>query len=78
MSFGFSPIKWLDSENGKLRTLKEVALREISFGVMYAAYPETNSNTYMRGFMKRKIDIEVVNEILEKEELTEEDLTAIK
>jgi HK97 family phage prohead protease len=78
MSFGFRPIKWADTENGKLRTLKEVKLDEVSYGVTYAAYLETNSQTYMRGFMKRKIDIESINEILEKEELTEEDLTALK
>jgi hypothetical protein len=79
MSFGFRPIKWLDSENGKLRTLKEVQLEEVSFGVTFPAYPETNSQAYMRGFMKRKIDIESINEILEKEEkLTEEDLTALQ
>jgi HK97 family phage prohead protease len=78
MSFGFIPVKWQDSENGKVRTLKEVKLDEVSYGVVYAAYPETNSQTYMRGFMKRKIDIEVINEILEKEELTEEDVTALQ
>jgi HK97 family phage prohead protease len=78
MSFAFSPLKWEDSNNGKLRTLKEVALREISFGVMYAAYPETNSQTYLRGFMKRKIDIESINEILEKDELEKGELTALQ
>jgi HK97 family phage prohead protease len=78
MSFGFIPVKWQDSESGKLRTLKEVMLNEVSYGVTYAAYPETNSQTYMRGFMKRKIDIEAVNEILEKEELTKEDITALQ
>jgi HK97 family phage prohead protease len=78
MSFGFRPIKWEDTESGKVRTLKEVQLDEVSFGVPYAAYQETNSQTYMRGFMKRKINIESINEILEKEELTEEDLTALR
>jgi HK97 family phage prohead protease len=78
MSFGFRPVKWSDSENGKLRTLKEVHLDEVSYGVIYAAYPETNSQTYLRGFMKRKIDIESINEILEKEELTEDDLTVLQ
>jgi HK97 family phage prohead protease len=78
MSFGFIPVKWEDGENGKIRTLKEVKLDEVSFGVPYAAYPETNSQTFMRGFMKRKIDIEAINEILSKEELTEEDLTALQ
>jgi HK97 family phage prohead protease len=78
MSFAFRPIKWQDAENGKLRTLKEVQLEEVSYGVTFPAYPETNSQTYMRGFMKRKIDIETINEILEKEELTEEDVTALQ
>jgi HK97 family phage prohead protease len=78
MSFGFLPIKWDDSNNGKLRTLKEVALQEVSFGVTFPAYPETNSQTYLRGFKRMKIDIESINEILEKEELKEEDLTALK
>jgi HK97 family phage prohead protease len=78
MSFGFRPVKWQDSDNGKLRTLKEVQLDEVSFGVPYAAYPETNSQTYMRGFMKRKIDIESVNEILEKDELTDGDLIELR
>jgi hypothetical protein len=32
----------------------------------------------MRGFMKRNIDIESVNEILEKDELTEEDIAVLK
>jgi HK97 family phage prohead protease len=79
MSFGFIPIKWEDTESGKLRTLKEVKLDEVSYCVSYPAYPETNSQTYMRKiFMKRKIDIESIAEILEKEELTEEDLTALQ
>jgi HK97 family phage prohead protease len=78
MSFGFIPVKYQDSENGKLRTLKEIALDEVSFGVMYAAYPETNSQTYLRGFKRMKIDIESINEILEKEELTKDELTALQ
>jgi HK97 family phage prohead protease len=78
MSFGFRPIKWQDTDDGKQRTLKEVQLEEVSYGVTFPAYPETNSKLYMRGFMKRKIDIETVNEILEKEELTEEDVTALQ
>jgi HK97 family phage prohead protease len=78
MSFAFHPVKWQDLEDGKLRILREVKLDEVSFGVHYAAYPETDSQAFMRGFMKRKIDIESINAILEKEELTEEDLTALK
>jgi hypothetical protein len=78
MSFGFIPVKWNDADNGKLRTLKEVKLDEVSYGVTYAAYPETNSQTYMRGFMKRKINIDLINEILEKDALAGEDLTALQ
>jgi HK97 family phage prohead protease len=79
MSFGFVPIQWEDSDSGKLRTLKEVRLEEVSFGVTFPAYPETNSQTYIRNiFMKRKIDIENIISVLEKEELTEEDLTVLQ
>jgi HK97 family phage prohead protease len=78
MSFGFIPVKWQDTDNGKLRTLKEVKLLEVSYGVIFPAYPETNSQVAMRGFKRMKIDIETINEILEKEELTEEDLTALQ
>jgi HK97 family phage prohead protease len=78
MSFGFMPIKWLD--NGQTRTLKEVKLKEISFGVAFPAYPETFSQTAMRGLkkamkiIKRTIDFEALNAILEKEELTDDDI----
>jgi hypothetical protein len=78
MSFGFRPVKWEDSENGKLRTLKEVQLEEVSYGVTFPAYPETNSQTYLRGFKRMKIDNESINEILEKEELTEDDLAVLQ
>jgi HK97 family phage prohead protease len=77
LSFGFSPVK---TESGKnnIKILKEVKLHEISFCVPFAAYPETNSQTYLRGFMKRNIDIESINEILEKEELTEEEIVQLQ
>jgi HK97 family phage prohead protease len=77
MSFGFLPLKWEDSNNGKLRTLKEVKLDEVSFCVSYPAYPETNS-VIRKIFMKRNIDINNLSSILEKEELTEEDITALQ
>jgi HK97 family phage prohead protease len=76
LSFGFLPVK--QEIRGNERYLKEVNLKEVSFCVSSPAYPETNSQTYLRGFMKRKIDIDSINEILEKEELTEEDLTALQ
>jgi HK97 family phage prohead protease len=78
MSFGFNPIKWEDSENGKLRTLKEVQLLEVSYGVTFPAYPETTSLTYLRGLKEMNIDVEKLNEILEKEELLDEDKAFIK
>jgi HK97 family phage prohead protease len=78
MSFGFIPIKWQDTENGKLRTLKEVKLEEVSFGVTNPAYPETNSQTYMRGFKRMKIDYEKLNTLLEKEELTDDEIVELQ
>ncbi|MDR1926605.1 MAG: HK97 family phage prohead protease, partial [Endomicrobium sp.] len=79
MSFGFIPIKWVDTENNKSRTLKEVALQEVSFGVPYAAYPETDSQAFIRkNIMKRTIDIENLNELLEKETLTEDEITQLQ
>jgi HK97 family phage prohead protease len=82
MSFGFMPIKWLD--NGQTRTLKEVKLEEVSFGVTFPAYSETFSQTAMRGLkktmkiIKRTIDFEALNAILEKEELTEDDIKQLE
>jgi HK97 family phage prohead protease len=78
MSFGFCPVKWVDSENGKLRTLKEVRLFEISFGVPFPAYEKTDSKTYMRGFKKMKTNIDDINAVLEKEELTENDIEILR
>ena len=78
MSFGFTPVKFEDTENGKTRTLKEVKLHEVSYGVTFPAYPETTSITYMRGLNKMNIDIEQLNEILEKDKLIDEDKQVIK
>jgi HK97 family phage prohead protease len=78
MSFGFIPVKWTDSDKGKTRTLKEVELLECSFGVTFPAYPETNSQTFMRGFMKNNIDIENINQILEKDNLEKSDIEILK
>jgi HK97 family phage prohead protease len=75
MSFGFIPVKWDDTNNGKTRTLREVELKEISFGVAFPAYPETNSNAFVR---KINMDLEKLNALLEKEELTEEELGELK
>ena len=80
MSFGFTPVKWEDVDNGKniIRTLKEVQLHEVSFGVIYAAYPETTSVTHLRGLQKTGINIETLNEVLEKDSLEETDKLTIK
>ena len=78
MSFGFLPIKFEDNMKNKTRTLKEVKLEEVSFAVLYPAYPETTSVTYMRGLEKNDIDIEKLNEVLEKEQLINDDKTIIQ
>jgi HK97 family phage prohead protease len=74
MSFGFRPIKWTDENNE--RTLREVALEEVSFCVPFPAYEETDSKI-LRGFLRMKIDSDVVNEILEKEEPDEKDIAVL-
>jgi hypothetical protein len=75
MSFGFRPIKWTDENNE--RTLREVALEEVSFCVPFPAYEETDSKI-LRGFLRMKIDIDTVNELLEKETLNEADIAVLK
>jgi HK97 family phage prohead protease len=75
MSFGFSPVKWRDE--GKERTLLEVNLSEVSFCVPFAAYPETDSKV-LRGLKRMDIDIEKINEILEKDTPTEDDIAVLK
>ena len=78
MSFGFIPIKYEEDEKGKTRTLKEVQLLEVSFGVTFPAYPETNSLTYMRNIEEKNINIEQLNEVLGKENLQDNDKIIIK
>lgn len=75
MSFGFIPVKWRDE--GKERTLLEVNLQEVSFCVPFAAYPETGSKV-LRGLKRMNIDIEKINEILEKEQFTDDDIAVLK
>jgi HK97 family phage prohead protease len=78
MSFGFTPIKWEDSESGKKRTLKEVQLHEVSFGVTFPAYQETTSVTYMRNMENRKINVEKLDEILGKDDFDDNDKSEIQ
>jgi HK97 family phage prohead protease len=77
MSFGFSPVKWRTGGDGTERTLLEVNLREVSFCVPFAAYPETGSKI-LRGLKRMDIDIEKLNEILEKERPDEDDIAVLK
>jgi HK97 family phage prohead protease len=77
MSFGFIPVKWTDENH--TRTLKEVILDEVSYGVTYAAYPDTYSETFLRSYMNRRnIDIDSIEELLEKETLTKEEVTQLR
>ncbi len=76
MSFGFMPIKHTDK--GSLRTLTEVALKEVSFGVLMPAYSETSSAAQLRSIMEvRKVDINVLTEILAKETIEDADKEVI-
>jgi len=78
MSFGFTPVKWEDSNGGKLRTLKEVKLHEVSFGVIFPAYPDTTSVTHLRKLQELNIDAEKLNEALEKDSLDDNDKLIVK
>jgi len=77
MSFGFTPIKWIEDEKGKLRTLKECQLHEVSFGVTFPAFPKTNSQI-LRGLEKNNINIERLNEALDKNTFDDNDKNTIK
>lgn len=88
VSFGFNVIKdnWISngSEKPALRELNEVRCFEISVGVAFPAYPDSNSECSMRAlFLKRDIDIEKLTAILTrldgKEKIeNEEDVETIK
>jgi HK97 family phage prohead protease len=81
MSFGFYPVVWENEEGGKVRRLQEIVLDEVSFGVTYPAYSETTSQTHIRyqhRLMKRSIDVEAINTLLDKETLSDEDKAQIK
>lgn len=76
MSFGFMPVKHKDE--GHLRTLTEVALKEVSFGVLMPAYAETNSAAQLRTILEvRKVDIDALTEILAKDNLEDADKEVI-
>lgn len=81
MSFGFSPVKYEDQ--GNTRTLKEVKLHEISFGVPFPAYAETTSMVFTRSwFQKRGLELDKLSSVLEKAEdnkaITKEDEEILK
>ncbi|MDR0411252.1 MAG: HK97 family phage prohead protease [Treponema sp.] len=81
MSFGF--ISWDVENKGNIRYLKSVQLEEVSFCVSHPAYREATSVAYKRykrslAMVKRKIDVDVLNDILVKETLTEDDLLIVK
>jgi HK97 family phage prohead protease len=81
MSFGFYPVIWEYCDSSKVRRLQEIVLEEVSFGVTYPAYPETTSQTHIRSqhrLMKRSIDVEAINTLLDKETLSDADKTQIK
>ncbi|MCL2381325.1 MAG: HK97 family phage prohead protease [Treponema sp.] len=74
MSFGFFPVKYEDDAGKKTRYLKEVKLVEVSFGVIYPAYTSTTSQTRRL----EELDLEKLDEILEKQELAEEDMIFLR
>lgn len=76
MSFGFQPIsqKITALPDGMERCdLLEVKLIEVSFGVVFPAYPETDVNAQMRAAMKRRnVALDGLAEVLAAPTLTEE------
>lgn len=73
MSFGFSPVKYEDK--GNIRTLNEVKLYEVSFGVSFPAYAETNSEVYKRSLLE--VAEEITETIHERKEYTEDEISKI-
>jgi len=78
MSFGFTAVKCMYDRESDTRTLKEVRLHEVSFGVPFPAYTETTSQAYTRGLEKRNIDAERLNAVLEKDEFLDADRQVIR
>ena len=78
LSFGFYLLKFQDDIKGKTRTLQECQLIEISYGVPFPAYEETNSISYMRGLEKVNINLESLNQTLEKDNFDDNDKINIK
>jgi HK97 family phage prohead protease len=80
LSFGFMPKKYRE-ENNKLY-LEEGELFEVSFGVSFPAYKDTNTvierSVGMKSLVKREIDADKLKEILDKEELSEEEIEEVK
>lgn len=80
LSFGFSIIKQdygTEEVNGRsveTHTLKEVRLYEVSYGVTFPAYPETNASARnIRG-----IDLSALNSALNHETLTTDDEALVR
>jgi HK97 family phage prohead protease len=77
LSFGFVPVK--QEIRGSERFLKEVQLREISFAVPNPAYEETFAYTRNSVMEKRNVDMDLLTELLAKEEkFSEEEVTQLE
>jgi HK97 family phage prohead protease len=76
MSFGFQAIKEENTvlPDGKIRRdLKEVKLIEVSFGVVFPAYPETDASAQMRAALQRRgLNLDGLAEVLATPTLTDE------
>jgi HK97 family phage prohead protease len=80
LSFMFCPIR-AEKDAYNVRWLKEVELREISFCVPFPAYQETDSSAYLRRMSvmnKRNINVDSISQLLDKEELTEDDVNQVR
>ena len=84
MSFGFRAIRTNQTQTpdgDPLRELLEVRLLEVSFGVPFPAYPQTDSMAVLRSkYEKVGIDLKTVTNVVEKDRaaLTDEDKSAVR
>lgn len=78
MSFAFSAIidEWNLEEN--TRTIKEAKLYEVSFGVPFPAYEDTESQARSLVLEKRGIDLDSLEDVLTKDVLDENDKVLIR
>jgi len=78
MSFAFSAILDVWDSKANTRTIKEAKLYEVSFGVPFPAYEDTDSQARSLVLEKRGIDLDSLEEVLAKDALDDNDKVLIR